>query len=827
MVLSMVGCDGGKKAQLDKNTKHGEVWSAPSTVKVDEYDIDYASKGEAALKFKAVRNEYESRQLIISAAKDIDRFELKTTDLKKGEDIISNDNIEVYVEKYVFYDDFNGKGNMPDALIPLAIADEYEENQIQADRNGALWVTIYIPKETPEGTYEGSFQLVLEGTEGTEEVEIPVAVEVEDYTLTDEVHAESLFSWRYNRVAAGELDGSAKMMQHYYEYFQDYRISLQSLPLATLSGEEYAENVVKYYDRLTSYTILSKVGAISGDLLYHLEEAKEQILAVAAACDGERNLFDKAIIYCIDEPDMTEAETRTWIIDCINQLSIMQGECIAEIQSNQSGIYDGLKSQEGWEDSIRNIPNVMPILTASVEWLIKNENTQEGQDLLTALNCICPILGAFNDKLSSQMIAMSERNNIELWWYGCVSAVVPEPTYFIGDANLLSARSLSWLQKKFDVVGNLYWDAAAYTDENKDYLDEYINVYEKPLRKSKTALPYGDGFLTYPGAAYGLYGPLPSLRLMSIRDGMEEYELLYALEEKLEAMKDSFGEGFDVKKAMNAFYVELAYDGINANMDGQNGLEFDALRAQLIQLLTSLDKGLGFVMGNIETQNEIANITCYTQEGADLTINGETMKPVDGVRYEYTLNLEETTDIEVMVTNAEGKTSTYQQFVASPVYILNALSEETVLDGINVSDGSSVEFVEDSLNSTDGTAVHFNIQGVVTGNKLTDAVFIPTASFATSLFQNKKLTEMSTVNLDIYNPGESFAVKVNIYSGSSYVEMGEFEIGEGKTNLNLNLKTQNFSQIETADRIAFEFMNAQDGNAMSYEFYVDNIAGEK
>ena len=121
------------------------------------------------------------------------------------------------------------------------------------------------------------------------------------------------------------------------------------------------------------------MGAISGDLLYHKEEAKEQILAVAAACDKERNLFDKAIIYCIDEPDMTQAETRTWIIDCVNELGDMKEECIAEIRADKSGKYEGIKSKKGWENSIRNIPNVMPILTASVEWLIDNENTKDGK----------------------------------------------------------------------------------------------------------------------------------------------------------------------------------------------------------------------------------------------------------------------------------------------------------------------------------------------------------------------------------------------------------------------------------------------------------------
>ena len=43
----------------------------------------------------------------------------------------------------------------------------------------------------------------------------------------------------------------------------------------------------------------------------------------------------------------------------------------------------------------------------------------------------------------------------------------------------------------------------------------------------------------------------------------------------------------------------------------------------------------------------------------------------------------------------------------------------------------------------------------------------------------------------------------------------------------LNLDKLNFKQMDTADRISFEFVNAEDGKEKSYEFYVDNIVGEK
>jgi hypothetical protein len=41
----------------------------------------------------------------------------------------------------------------------------------------------------------------------------------------------------------------------------------------------------------------------------------------------------------------------------------------------------------------------------------------------------------------------------------------------------------------------------------------------------------GDGILIYPGAAYGQLDPIPSIRLINMREGIEDYQLLTMLED--------------------------------------------------------------------------------------------------------------------------------------------------------------------------------------------------------------------------------------------------------------------------------------------------------
>ena len=51
----------------------------------------------------------------------------------------------------------------------------------------------------------------------------------------------------------------------------------------------------------------------------------------------------------------------------------------------------------------------------------------------------------------------------------------------------------------------------------------------------------GDGYILYPGRKYGIHGPIGTMRLEMIRDGQEDYEYLYILEELLKGYNEKFG----------------------------------------------------------------------------------------------------------------------------------------------------------------------------------------------------------------------------------------------------------------------------------------------
>ncbi len=811
----------GKTEEATTDTGFGTVWSAPSTVKILQDDIEYEEKGECELVYNTVKNEYESAQLIITATKDIESFYLAASDLTGDAGTLSVDNITVYYQKQIpvtetFYFE-NETTYVPDALIPMDNALEYGETETAADTNAGLWITIYIPEDQEAGVYTGTFLLTVDG----EEVEVPVSVTVNDYTLTDENKAITLFSWRLSRVGAGELDYSVEMMETYYEFFLEYGISLQSLPVEAITPEEIMTALDEYWDDITTFCLMKYVGSISGNISYYSSLMTEQVLTLAENSSTERNYLSKAYIYTLDEPDFTSSSAiSSYITEMTACIEILEA-CADTIAADTTGIYDDFKAIDGWREYVVNIPRIVPVDTT---WLLNNQDTEDGQAILACTNCLCPVWRCFTENNIEKINTLCEKYDILLWWYGCINPKAPGATYHIGDANLLSSRTISWLQKKYNITGNLYWDAAGSTNDDAGY-DQYTDLYTSPYRNA--TVPAGDGFLAYPGSVYGIYGPIPSIRLMSVRDGQEEYSLLADLEDYYVTLEEIYGDAFSAEEAMNYFYSMLYYDGYYMYADGENGLDFDSLRAELIDTLCWMSNGNDFAFCYGDAVKNVVSVSIFAADGVAISVNGNDLERNADGYFTYDLNLTEETTLTFVVAGIDGVTYIFERFIGLPTDVLSDYSDSATLEGLVVTDGSSVSLVETDVYSTEGSAAYFDVTSVVTGNTIVDVSFVPYGSIAVSTLSLDKLTDYGRIRIVIYNPGEEFDFTLRFYSGTSFVDIGDYTLGVGENIITVDMDSLNFSLKDSIDRIAFEFANATDDdeNVVSYKFYVGSIIG--
>jgi hypothetical protein len=105
------------------------------------------------------------------------------------------------------------------------------------------------------------------------------------------------------------------------------------------------------------------------------------------------------------------------------------------------------------------------------------------------------------------------------WWYPSITTWQPYPDLFIDELRP-TPRALGWLAWREGVQGILYWSATHWQEVQDPYRDP--GTYNET-----NVVGNGDGSLLYPGGPIGQAGhPVPSVRLLQLRDGIEDHDLL-------------------------------------------------------------------------------------------------------------------------------------------------------------------------------------------------------------------------------------------------------------------------------------------------------------
>lgn len=126
-------------------------------------------------------------------------------------------------------------------------------------------------------------------------------------------------------------------------------------------------------------------------------------------------------------------------------------------------------------------------------------------------------------------IEQARNRGEEIWWY-TAGAVAPLPTLHIED-DAVAPRVMAWAQPLYGVTGFLHWEMTNWAND-----DPYTDPYLPPFGN-------GEGLLVYPPRREsGETGPVPSVRLELLRDGLEDYDLLFMLGRTIDAVNDRFTE---------------------------------------------------------------------------------------------------------------------------------------------------------------------------------------------------------------------------------------------------------------------------------------------
>jgi len=402
------------------------------------------------------------------------------------------------------------------------------------------------------------------------------------------------------------LDGTQNLWRSYVEEMIKYRLAPGSVMMTTTPTKESLEETIEEIVDLVLNHGLSTISIPwawrTGTNLANFVErlAKESI-------KHNYNFLARTIVKGTDEPkvyqlDKVKAETADF------HAGIERG--VAKIASLTGATPEFLEELKA---SALAIPH---IITFNYP---RNEETNAAK-----IDTYCPFFSFWHSESDRALYDDQWKGR---WWYGCSGPNPPYPTYHIDDT-MVSARSVGWMMSEYDIVGNLYWSMTVYA--------AYDGVKYSPMEDSYgTAARYpksnGDGFLFYPGAPYGIDGPISSLRLESIRDGNEEYEILYDLKEAYEAAGHSFA---DVQRNIS----DLIYSGTIVRYDDISA-RFAKARRTLIELAMLAKDGV-FITDIENDQKGTITCTVTADKEYGLKANGTTLTgSVSGENANYTLEI--------------------------------------------------------------------------------------------------------------------------------------------------------------------------------------------
>lgn len=688
MVLPIVGCNGQAEAEVI-------VWEAPNTVKIlrdIDYQGQYAYGDGASLTYELAQGESEGAQLILTAKTGLGRsYRLETSDLVSGTGAwLGQDLFAVYHQKYINVErPTSATANMPlgyypDALLPQEAAVAYNENVLADGQNRGIWVTL-TAKDAEPGLYSGNFTLIL----GEERIPVPVSVRIWNFEISEENHVRSSFYLFRDYLMNGELDCTPEMYEKYVDFLLDYRVSTESLPVFGDDLDSYIEYAKKYAadPRCSAYNLYMEVSNVQNPEInkfgprLDLEKFEKYIRALAENSTPECNLLKKLYFYVpgLDEPHtptsdrMAETKlTNERIIDKL--IEIADSYTAAQLESF------GLV-----RDDIVGIEHVV---------------TAPYRQQMEGVRTFCPLVSEFNSevgRLRQQQAAENAYPGADgsadgfgtTWWYVANIPTTPYPTYHIDD-NLISSRIMSWMQMDYGINGILYWSTACYVEVSA-YPVRPRDPYEDP---NAFIMAQGDGFLVYPGAPYGIDGPVGSLRLESIRDGFEDYEYLYTLRGLLETYAEKYNIDITFDEIVRKLYDQL-YTGTVPYTDPAVLKETRAELAGLIELLSGKAHAV-ISLDEVDAMTSKAKVSVYAAKGTEIEVPEGTKEIFrgdsgEGIVYRYEINLDQPINNFTATLTKDGESISVSRFLSNKVKSVNAFDEEADLSIWEVSEGTDAQ----------------------------------------------------------------------------------------------------------------------------------------
>ncbi len=493
------------------------MWMDHPYIKVQPTNT--TSSGRSTYTIYMAQNEIEGCQFFLAPSADKSGLTASVSDFvnSKGDKLTP----ELFKEYYTSIGDL---GLQADQIVPYA----GEAFDISADHSQAFYIKVKTAADTPAGDYEAT--VTVKDSADNEVKKAKVFLHVWKFALSEKTEAKTAIYLDRNLLktfhAASGLSAD-ELYQIYYDYLLENRICAYNIPVDVRSPQE---TLAKYLDnpRVNSFRIHG--------FAYNSEElgeaAMRKLYRTLSANDG---WLEKAYFYPVDEPFApAHFDKLKSAVETINQN--FSGARIL-VPYNQDAPYSRDPYIGGIEFSKPYVnlwcPETNAFLTrAEQEELNSGEFKDSKVQLLTDVTwagggeltdealAASKFVDSHYGKEISEIMYEEQAGGDEMWWYVASGPRYPFCNLLI-ESDGIAPRMLFWQQKLYNVEGFLYYYANGWF-RGTNY-DGWDNAY---YNSGLQGVVHGNGILLWPGSDVGINGPVGSLRIESMRDGIEDYQYL-------------------------------------------------------------------------------------------------------------------------------------------------------------------------------------------------------------------------------------------------------------------------------------------------------------
>jgi hypothetical protein len=504
-----------------------------------------AAFGKPAAELCAARNEAESFQVVVAALKGNARVTaVEITDLAgPGGARIGKDNATIFREEYARVRMSTPgaelpPGLYPDPLVPVVnpvtgkpieplnsyqqrwgephVIRGYDMYAVPFDvfegQNQPVWIDLRVPKDARPGVYRGTVRVTVRGSRPAE---VPVSLTVWDFVLPDgPTHHNHFGSFgnivRWFNVKRGS-EAYRQIEARYCQAMAEHRLNPpipghlmpEVKPDGSLRIDPQRHQELKKFIADLHVTDIEIPRAPFANLPSSTARPDYKDVKPAERAKAQRyyreyydylkqNGWEKlAYVYLLDEPNLKENYEQVLVL----------GQLAHEAA-----------------------PGLRLLV---VEQTYKQDPTWPDMD--PAVDIWCPLWGFIDRDSIREKLAHGD----DVWSYTALTQRAPryhpqyeqvkgkDPPHWHIDWPLSVYRVPTWINRQYGITGLLYWSTVTTV------IEPWLNpAFAHPRHYN------GGGYLFYPGAPCGIDGPVASMRLKNLRDGMEDYEYFVLLEKR-------------------------------------------------------------------------------------------------------------------------------------------------------------------------------------------------------------------------------------------------------------------------------------------------------